>query len=197
MIKSSFPSLILGVCLGSSPSFADTAAPTLPSPSPEATSQTTVPPAGQWVYTSQYGWLWLPYQQDYTYVDADSQVSYASALRDRASGAPFVSCWLEQHAVLDRAAPCWARVSPSLASDGRGLDGGGCDGLTGTGRLRVLWSRRDDHPEGGRHHCIARPFRNRSRSPSMMTVPAPSQSWPDNQIKTGRLGVGLAPGTSS
>ncbi|MBI5549282.1 MAG: hypothetical protein HY901_35805 [Deltaproteobacteria bacterium] len=28
-------------------------------------------PAGQWPYTSQYGWVWLPYAQAYTYVPAD------------------------------------------------------------------------------------------------------------------------------
>jgi hypothetical protein len=31
-------------------------------------------PAGQWVYTNQYGWLWMPYGQGYTYVPADTQV---------------------------------------------------------------------------------------------------------------------------
>jgi hypothetical protein len=31
-------------------------------------------PAGQWVDTSQYGWLWIPYGQEYTYVPADPQV---------------------------------------------------------------------------------------------------------------------------
>jgi hypothetical protein len=81
MIKFIFPSLILGVCLGSASSFADTTAPALASPSPQATEQATVapaaPPAGQWVYTTQYGWLWMPYEQDYTYVSADSDVSYA------------------------------------------------------------------------------------------------------------------------
>lgn len=26
------------------------------------------PPAGQWVYTRQYGWLWMPYERAYTHV---------------------------------------------------------------------------------------------------------------------------------
>lgn len=28
-------------------------------------------PAGQWVYTTQYGWVWMPYGQSYTYVPDD------------------------------------------------------------------------------------------------------------------------------
>jgi hypothetical protein len=80
MIKFILPSLALGVCLASSPSFADTSAPAVPPPSPQAGGQITVAPAeapaGQWVYTSQYGWLWMPYEQAYTYVDAESDVSY-------------------------------------------------------------------------------------------------------------------------
>src|SRR5512135_1703456 len=27
-------------------------------------------PAGQWVYTSQYGWVWMPYGNSYTYLPA-------------------------------------------------------------------------------------------------------------------------------
>lgn len=82
MIKATVPSLILGVCLSSSAALADPTAPAIPPPSSEATSQAVAPaapPAGQWVYTSQYGWLWLPYEQGYTYVDADAEVSYAYA----------------------------------------------------------------------------------------------------------------------
>jgi hypothetical protein len=79
MIKAIFPSLILGVCLGSPASFADTITPTLPPPSLQTVppaAPPAAPPAGQWVYTSQYGWLWMPYEQGYTYVNADSDVSY-------------------------------------------------------------------------------------------------------------------------
>lgn len=31
----------------------------------------TPPPRGQWVYTQQYGWIWMPYADNYTYVPAD------------------------------------------------------------------------------------------------------------------------------
>ena len=46
-------------------------APAQPPPPPR---QTPAPPAGnvdvqgQWVYTSQYGWVWMPYGESYTHV---------------------------------------------------------------------------------------------------------------------------------
>ena len=39
----------------------------------------TPPPAGQWVYTQQYGWLWMPYDQRYTYVVDSSALAYEYA----------------------------------------------------------------------------------------------------------------------
>ncbi|MBI5610258.1 MAG: hypothetical protein HY902_15380 [Deltaproteobacteria bacterium] len=33
-------------------------------------------PEGQWVYTAQYGWLWMPYAQAYTYVMPDAALAY-------------------------------------------------------------------------------------------------------------------------
>src|SRR5512143_507936 len=45
-----------------------------PSP-PFADEPRTAPlaqaPAGQWIYTQQYGWVWMPYGDDYTYVPPD------------------------------------------------------------------------------------------------------------------------------
>ncbi|MEI9937913.1 MAG: hypothetical protein WDO69_11910 [Pseudomonadota bacterium] len=50
---------------------------------PPAAAVTPAPappvPAGQWVYTSQYGWLWMPYGQAYTYVQPDSDAAYTYA----------------------------------------------------------------------------------------------------------------------
>lgn len=49
----------------------------LPPPPPAVTSAPVAQapvvqaPAGQWTYTSQYGWIFLPYDQAYTYVPAD------------------------------------------------------------------------------------------------------------------------------
>jgi len=53
-----------------------------PAPPPPATATNPAsPPApdGQWVYTNQYGWLWMPYGQPYTYVRPDSDVAYVYA----------------------------------------------------------------------------------------------------------------------
>jgi len=44
-----------------------------PAPVPGVPPQAAAGPAGQWVYTNQYGWLWMPYGQEYTYVPADTQ----------------------------------------------------------------------------------------------------------------------------
>src|SRR5512138_2435200 len=37
-------------------------------PAPQVSS--SIPP-GQWVYTQQYGWIWMPYGDAYTYAPAD------------------------------------------------------------------------------------------------------------------------------
>src|SRR5262249_18313623 len=36
------------------------------------------PATGQWVYTAQYGWVWMPYGSQYTYTPTDAGV-YPSA----------------------------------------------------------------------------------------------------------------------
>jgi hypothetical protein len=37
------------------------------------------PATGQWTYTSQYGWVYLPYAQNYTYVAQDGGLAYEYA----------------------------------------------------------------------------------------------------------------------
>jgi hypothetical protein len=39
---------------------------------PEAAPDAT----GQWTYTAQYGWVWLPYSEPYTYVAPDGGIAY-------------------------------------------------------------------------------------------------------------------------
>jgi hypothetical protein len=61
------------------PAPAAEAPPTQPAPAPAVPPPAAAPqpagvPAGQWVETQQYGWLWIPYGQQYTYVPADPQV---------------------------------------------------------------------------------------------------------------------------
>ena len=34
-------------------------------------------PEGEWVYTSQYGWIWAPYAQTYTHVIPESNLAYS------------------------------------------------------------------------------------------------------------------------
>src|SRR4029077_1075561 len=43
-------------------------APEMAQPAPTATAQ------GQWVYTQQYGWVWMPYGSQYTYTPAQTGV---------------------------------------------------------------------------------------------------------------------------
>ncbi len=45
----------------------------LPTP-PAATPEPVAGAAGQWVYTNQYGWLWIPYAREYTFIPSDAQV---------------------------------------------------------------------------------------------------------------------------
>jgi len=56
-----------------------------------------VEPSGQWIYTSQYGWLWMPYAREYTYVSPDGGVAYEYAYYPRAGWrwvyAPWVLGW--------------------------------------------------------------------------------------------------------
>src|ERR1700694_2639861 len=47
-------------------------------PAPDAPPQTQAPDAqtassGQWVYTQQYGWVWMPYGDAYSYVPPDGE----------------------------------------------------------------------------------------------------------------------------
>jgi len=49
-------------------------------PGVSAPAQAAVPPPpvrqGEWVYTNQYGYVWMPYGQSYTYVNGDSASMY-------------------------------------------------------------------------------------------------------------------------
>jgi len=52
-------------------------APPPPGVPDRAAAPATPPPNGQWVYTSQYGWVWMPYAQSYTYVNPAGDQAYA------------------------------------------------------------------------------------------------------------------------
>src|SRR5882724_9501516 len=94
MFKPMLPLVVVTALLGPSVARADD-----PPPAPTAIPQPVAPPvavtpSGQWVNTSQYGWLWLPYEQSYTYVVPDSSVAYMYAYYPtfgwRWVGAPWV-----------------------------------------------------------------------------------------------------------
>ncbi len=54
------------------PSLSPPAPPENPAPPPEQTATTDEASAsGQWVYTGQYGWVWMPYGDAYTYQPTD------------------------------------------------------------------------------------------------------------------------------
>jgi hypothetical protein len=65
---------------------------------PQTTAPTAPAPAGQWVYTQQYGWIWMPYGPAYTYVPPggyDYPYTYAFAVGIGWSwfAAPWVFGW--------------------------------------------------------------------------------------------------------
>lgn len=51
----------------------------LPPPPPQVNPPPPPAPSnvkGEWVYTAQYGWIWIPYDQQYTYVNVNSGVAF-------------------------------------------------------------------------------------------------------------------------
>jgi hypothetical protein len=64
--------------------------------------------AGQWVYTNQYGWIWMPYGANYTYV-AGPDAAYSYAYYPR-----FGWRWVSSPWVLSVGpSPFWGRLGPS------------------------------------------------------------------------------------
>ncbi len=51
-------------------------------------------PSGQWVYTGQYGWLWMPYGQPYTQVVPDAAVGYMFVFYPRFGWRWVVAPWV-------------------------------------------------------------------------------------------------------
>jgi hypothetical protein len=64
-------------------------------------------PSGQWVYTNQYGWVWMPYGADYTYV-TPSNVAYTYAYYPRFGWRWVSSPWV----VGVGPTPFWGRPGP-------------------------------------------------------------------------------------
>ncbi|MBL8910586.1 MAG: hypothetical protein JNM17_07760 [Archangium sp.] len=49
----------------------------MPSAPPPPPGVDVATPDGQWVYTQQYGWLWLPYDASYAQTTATTSLAYA------------------------------------------------------------------------------------------------------------------------
>jgi hypothetical protein len=64
-------------------------------------------PAGQWVYTNQYGWIWMPYGANYTYVTA-SDAGYAWAYYPRFGWRWVSAPWVVGYGP----SPFWGRRGP-------------------------------------------------------------------------------------
>jgi hypothetical protein len=76
-------------------------------PAPAATVAMAAP-AGQWVYTDQYGWIWMPYDADYTSV-AGPDVAYTFVYRPRLGWRWVTAPW-----VLGLGpTPSWGRLGPA------------------------------------------------------------------------------------
>lgn len=76
-------------------------------PAPAATVVAPAP-AGQWVYTNQYGWIWVPYADSYTYV-AGPNVAYTYAYYPRFGWRWVISPWVLGFGPT----PHWGRLGPS------------------------------------------------------------------------------------
>jgi hypothetical protein len=82
-----------------------------PSPAdwnPQAMPVTSVP-AGQWVYTAQYGWLWMPYDAAYTQVVPDAALAYTFAYYPAFGWRWVVAPWVLGLGVVPR----WGALGPN------------------------------------------------------------------------------------
>jgi hypothetical protein len=68
----------------------------------------SVPP-GQWVYTAQYGWLWMPYGAEYTQVVPDAALAYMFAYYPAFGWRWVVAPWVLGLGI----APHWGILGPT------------------------------------------------------------------------------------
>lgn len=83
---------------GAAISTAPTGRPPLPAPLPD----------GRWVFTQQYGWVWMPYGQPYTYVIDDAALAYQYAYYPAYGWTWLVAPWILGFGV----APYWGPLGP-------------------------------------------------------------------------------------
>jgi hypothetical protein len=80
------------------PATPPTQAPATPPAAPRADIAASAVPPGQWVYTAQYGWVWMPYDGSYTYAPHDGwgdpyMYMYASGYGWGWLAAPWIWGW--------------------------------------------------------------------------------------------------------
>jgi hypothetical protein len=68
----------------------------------------TVAPNGQWVYTTQYGWVWMTYDDAYTQVVPDAALAYQYVYYPAFGWRWVVAPWVLGFG----AAPYWGRLGP-------------------------------------------------------------------------------------
>jgi len=93
------------------PAPAWTATPPQPQPLEPPVATTTQPqalPDGQWVYTAQYGWLWMPYGSQYVQVQPDASLAYMFAFYPAFGWRWVVAPWVLGLGV----APFWGTPGP-------------------------------------------------------------------------------------
>jgi hypothetical protein len=80
-----------------------------PLQAPVATQAPAPPlPPGQWVFTQQYGWLWMPYGQGYTHVIDDAALAYEYAYYPTFGWRWVVAPWVLGFGVT----PYWGAFGP-------------------------------------------------------------------------------------
>ena len=80
---------------------------TAPAAAPPA--QAVAMPPGQWTYTQQYGWLWMPYDQRYTQVIDDAATAYEYVYYPAFGWSWVIAPWVLGFGV----APYWGALGPA------------------------------------------------------------------------------------
>jgi hypothetical protein len=78
-------------------------------PPPQPAAPAPAQPPGQWVYTHQYGWLWIPHAQQYTYVVPSAALAYEYVYYPTFGWRWVVAPWVLGFGV----APYWGALGPS------------------------------------------------------------------------------------
>jgi hypothetical protein len=80
-----------------------------PPPLARSASPAAAAPSGQWVYTKQYGWVWMAYDDSYTQVVPDAALAYQFVYYPSFGWRWVVAPWVLGFG----AAPFWGRLGPS------------------------------------------------------------------------------------